>query len=221
MIPGAGRLSDHERELVARVQRVVAIEPNTAMLKVLRPGSVERYLRREVSPGVWGQAPPFDYRLVGGSVVRQQDCVALRTPADFVRALRLDFPLSPFRPDQPVLHTMEFPAVDPAQYVTPFGAPSQPYPEQGFPPDHADVQLVAVAMAQAAERAGVDPNTFRREIRPWPYTGTGLTAEPNTGVPERWRRYGPIPAGAVLVEYPARRPVAGYRGEARGWEVTR
>lgn len=220
MIPGAGRLSDHERELVARVQRVVGIEPNTMMLKVLRPGSAERHLRREVSPGVWGQAPPFDYRLVGGSVVRQQDCAALRSPADFLRALRLDFAHSPFRPDQPVLHTMEFPAVDARQYVTPFGAPSQPYPEQGFPADHVDVELVAAAMAQAAERVGVDPNTFRREIRPWPYTGTGLTAEPQTGVPERWRRYGPVPAGAVIVEYPARRVIAAYRGEAGGWEVT-
>jgi hypothetical protein len=132
VIPGAGRLSDHERELVARVQPVVVVEPGTVMLNVLRPGSVERYLRREVSPGVWGQAPPFDYRLVGGTVVRQQDCSALRVPADFVRALRLDYPRGPFRVDQPVLHTMEFLAVDPAQFVTPFGAPSQPYPEQGF-----------------------------------------------------------------------------------------
>ncbi|MTD57779.1 hypothetical protein [Amycolatopsis pithecellobii] len=221
MIPGSGRLSEHERELVARVHRAVVIEPGTIMLKVLRPGSIERYLRHEISPGVWGQAPPFDHRLVGGTVVRKQDCGRLRTPADFVHALRLDYPLSPFHPGLPMLHTMEFPAMDPAQYVTPLGAPSQPYPEDGFPPDHAEVELVAAAMAQAAERAGVNPNTVRREVRPWPFTGTGLTADADGGVPERWRRFGPIPAGAAIVEYPQAKPVAVYRGEAFGWAVTR
>jgi hypothetical protein len=224
MIPGSGQLDDNERELVARVQRVVVLEPSTVMVKVLRPGSLDRYLRGEVSPGVWGQAPPFDYRLVGGTVARQQDCADLRTPADVVRAFRLDYPLSPFHPGQPVIHTMEFLAVRPSQFFTPLGAPSEPYPESGFPPDHPQVRLVAAAMASAAERAGIDPNTYRTEVRPWPYTGTGLTAEAETGVPERWRRYGPIPNAATIFEHTAqglKRPIALFHGEAFGWESLR
>jgi hypothetical protein len=224
MIPGSGRLDDHQRELLARVQQAVVIEPGTIMLKVLRPGSVQRYLQGEVSPGIWRQVPPFDYRLVGGMVARRQDCAQLRTPAEFTSALRLDYPASPFHPSMPSLQTMEFPALRPSQFVTPFGAPSPPYPAQGFPPDHPQVMLAAARMAEAAERAGVDPNTFRTEIRPWPFTGTGVTAEPASGVPERWRRFGPAPQGATVFEHSGqghKQPLAVFRGAALGWEQLR
>ena len=48
----------------------------------LRPGSLERYLHAEVSAGRWGERPPFDYRVAGGTVARLQDLAGLRTPAD-------------------------------------------------------------------------------------------------------------------------------------------
>jgi hypothetical protein len=217
-------LSDYEKQLAARVQGTVTIEPGTVMLKVLRPGSLERYLRREISPGVWGQIPPFDYRLVGGVVARQQDCANLRRPSDYIRAFRLDYPGSPFAAIMPTLHTMEFLAVRPSQFITPLGAPSLPYPRIGYPPNYPEVYAAAVSMEHAAENAGLDPNSYRREVRPWPYTGTGLTAADDLAVPERWRRFSPVPANATIFECDAagrKRPVAIFRGEPLGWEGLR
>jgi hypothetical protein len=223
-VPGSGTLTQHERELAARVQGFVTIEPETIMVKVLAPGVLQRYLSRAVSSGVWGKEPPFDYRMVGGSVVRAQDVTELHTPADFIRALRLDYPGSPFRPDLPVLHILEFRAVAPNQYVTPLGAPSVEDPSNPAPYNSDPVRAAAWAMADAAAAVGLDPNTYRKQINPWPYTGTGITADAELGVPERWRRYDRIPADATIIEYNrdgARIPVAVYRGEAFGWEPLR
>lgn len=223
-VPGSGALTQHERELAARVHIHVTIEPDTIMAKALAPGSLRRYLAREVSPGVWGKEPPFDYRVVGGTVVRAQDVAQLRTPAEFVRALRLDYPGSPFRPDLPVLHTLEFRAVAPNQYVIPLGAPTLDDPRNPVPYESDAVRDAAWAMVEAAEAAGLDPNLYRKQINPWPYTGTGITADAELGVPERWRRYDPMPGGATIVEYNqngARKPAAFYRGEAFGWEPAR
>jgi len=223
-VPGSGALTQHERELAARVHTFVKVEPDTIMVKALAPAALRRYLNREVSQGVWGVAPPFDYRVAGGTVVRAQDVTQLRTPADFMRALRLDYPGSPFRPDLPVLHILEFPALAPNQYVKPLGAPSVDDPNNPVPYDSDPVRAAAWAMADAAEAAGVDPNTYRKQINPWPYTGTGITADPELGVPEWWRRYDPIPGGSTIVEFNRegmRTPVAVYRGEAFGWEPLR
>jgi len=223
-VPGSGALSQHERELTARVHTFVTVEPHTIMVKVLAPGSLQRFLNREVSPGAWGKEPPFDYRTIGGMVVRAQDVTELHTPADFMRALRLDYPGSPFRPDQPVLHILEFRAVAPNQYVTPLGAPSVDDPRNPVPFDSDAVRGAAWAMIDAAAAVGLDPNTYRKQINPWPYTGTGITADADLGVPEWWRRYDPVPGGSTIVEYDQngmRKPVAGYRGEAFGWEPVR
>jgi hypothetical protein len=223
-VPGSGSMTQHERELVARVHTVATVQPDTVMSKPVRPGSLERYLRSEVSAGIWGKEPPFDFRLIGGTVARAQDVANLRTPADFVRAFRLDYPGNPTRPDLPVLHVMEFLVVDPAQFVIPLGAPALPYPEKGFPPNMTDVRVAGFRMIEAAETAGVDPNTYRLELNPWPYTGTGITPDQELGVPERWRRYAPLPAHATIFEYTqggTKRPVAGYLGAMLGWRDLR
>ena len=85
--------------------------------------------------------------------------------------------------------------------------------------------LIRVVVAvDDAESVGLDPNTYRKQINPWPYTGTGITADAELGVPERWRRYERIPAGSTIVEHTrdsTRTPVAVYRGEAFGWEPLR
>jgi hypothetical protein len=221
-VPGSGALSQRERELTARVHTVVTVATDTMVAKVLRPGDLERYLRHEVSAGRWDTAPPFDHHLAGGTVARLRDLAGLRTPGDFVRALRLDYPGSPFQADLPVVHVLEFPATEPAQFVTPFGAPTLPYPRVGFPPNMTEVRVVAAQMADAAEASGVDPNTYRIELNPWPFSGTGITADPRLGVPEWWHRYAPLPAGAAIVAVDPtgqRRPVARYLGVPRSWEA--
>ncbi|HEU5473269.1 MAG TPA: hypothetical protein VFV67_21705 [Actinophytocola sp.] len=223
-VPGSGALTERERALTARVHTVVTVEPDTVLVKPLRPGSLERYLHAEVSAGRWGERPPFDYRVAGGTVARLQDLAGLRTPADLLRAFRLDYPGSPFRPDLPELHLLAFAATQPAQLVIPLGAPALPYPRTGYPPNMTEVRVAALRMIEAAEAAGVDPNAYRMELNPWPYTGTGITADPETGVPVRWRRYAPLPAGAVIMVYRldgSTSQVASYRGAGFGWRAER
>ncbi|HEV2777936.1 MAG TPA: hypothetical protein VGX25_00910 [Actinophytocola sp.] len=224
VVPGSGSLTQDERVLAARVQGLVEIAPDTPMIKLLAPGELERYLRREVSQGEWGRRPPFDFRTVGGIVARAQDTTNLRTPVEFMRAFRVDYPGSPFRPDQPVVHVMEFLAVQPGQFVIPLGAPASLDPSAGLRPNTPAVRDAAYAMIDAAATAGLDPNTYRMEIAPWPYTGTGVTADPELGVPERWKRPSTVPSGATIFQYdPSARklPVAIYRGAALGWEQLR
>ncbi|MFI9813926.1 hypothetical protein [Saccharothrix variisporea] len=219
-VPGSGALDPRQRELTARVHVMVTLEPGTLMVKALPPGALRSYLAGEVSQGVWGRQAPFDHRVVGGTVVRAQDVAELRTPVEFMRALRLDYPGSPFRPDLPALHVMEFPAVHPNKFVVPFGAPS--LPDLGWTSD--PVREAAYAMADAAAAAGVNPNTYRKQINPWPYSGTGITADPQLGVPEWWRRYDRVPGGSRIVEHRAngeRVEVAVYQGEVFGWEPVR
>lgn len=221
-VPGAGAMTQQERELTARIHTIVTVEPNTILAKVLAPNALARYMRREVSAGEWGKEPPFDYRIVGGTVARLQDVAQLRTPAEFLRAFRLDFPGSPFTPNLPTLYVMELVAVDPSLVVIPLGAPAPPFPPTGYPPNMSDVRVAGVRMIDAARPAGVDPNSYRLEINPWPYTGTGITADAELGFPERWRRYAPVPVGAAIVAYDQagnKRPVASYRGAVAGWEA--
>lgn len=219
-IPGSGALTRRERELLARVHTIVTVEAGTVLAKPLRPGSLVRYLRSEVSAGRPGGQPPFDYRTAGGIVGRQQDVAELRTPGQLIRAFRLDYEDSPFVPDLPVLHVLEFAATQPAQLVIPLGAPCPTFPKTGSPPNLTEARVIAKHMVAAATAAGVDPDTTRMELNPWPFTGTGLTADPDTGIPVRWRRYAPLPAGAVIIERRAdgtSRPVAEFGGGGYGW----
>ncbi|MGQ0838434.1 hypothetical protein [Actinokineospora sp.] len=209
-VPGSGGLGQHERVLTARVHTMVALDADTVMVKVLAPGALDWYLRGEVSAGVVGARPPFDFRLVGGTVARRQDCVHLRTPRDHLQAFRLDYAGSPFHPDLPELHTMEFPVLHPDHFVVPFGAPTALDLSASSPA----VRDSAYAMTAAAREAGVDPNTYRTEIAPWPYTGTGLSAGGDLALPLWWRRPGIVPRGARIMAHPGSRPVAIYRP---GW----
>jgi hypothetical protein len=221
-VPGSGAMTQRERELTARIHTIVTVDANTILVKVLAPNALARYMRREVSPGVWGKEPPFDYRIVGGTVARMVDVAELHTPAEFLRAFRLDFPGSPFTPRLPMLYVMELATVDPSLVVLPLGAPAPPFPQKGYPPNMSDVRVTAQRMVDAAKQAGVDPNSYRVELNPWPYTGTGITADAELGVPERWRRYAPVPPGAAIVGYDQagnKRPVAIYRGPVAGWEA--
>jgi hypothetical protein len=220
-IPGSGELTQRQRELLARSLTLAPIEPNTVMVKALPPAILGRYLRAEISAGRWGEIPPFDYRRVGGTVARQQDTTHLRTPPDFIRGFRLDYQGSPFRPDQRELHTMEFLAIEPRSFVIPLGAPTLQYPRTGYPPNQADVRIAAHAMIDAARTAGLDPNTYRMELNPWPCSGTGITADPEFGFPERWMCFNPIPNAATIFAYDQvgnKTPVAIYRGVMLGWE---
>lgn len=222
-IPGSGSLTTQQRELVARSLTLAGIDAGTLMVKVLRPGAVSRYLGREISPGVWGRQPPFDYRMVGGSVSRHQDTTQLASPADFVSAFGLGYPGSPFGTNPASVQTMEFPAVNVDRFVLPLGAPTLPYPAIGYPPNQADVQVAALDMVDAARRAGLDPNLVRKELNPWPFTGTGITADANLGFPEFWMQFSQIPASAVIFDHNTGRkaPVAVYRGAVLGWELVR
>lgn len=212
-VPGAGQLGERERVLTARVHAVVGLTADTVLVKALSPDSVPRFLAGEVSAGSPGARPPFDYRLVGGTVARKQDCARFRAPEDFRQAFRLDYPGSPFPAGLPVLHLMEFPAVDPDWYVVPFGAPTAP----GVPV--SAVRSAAYAMVASARAAGVDPGTVRMEIAPWPYAGTGLTAGGAMALPEWWKRPGLVPRGAVITSHDGGPPrvVAEYRGAREGW----
>jgi hypothetical protein len=62
----------------------------------------------------------------------------------------------------PALHTMEWLAVRPSQFITPLGATSLTYRRIGYPPNHPEVYAAAVSMEHAAENAGLDPNSYRR-----------------------------------------------------------
>jgi hypothetical protein len=223
-IPGSGQLTREQRDLVARSLQFAPVESNTVMIKALRPDALSRYLRREMSAGVSGRQPPFNFRTVGGMVARQQDTTHLRGPEDFIAGFRLDFPGSPFTPNIPVIHAMEFLAVDPDKFVIPLGAPTLPYPGIGYPPNQADVRVAAWEMFDAARRSELDPGTYRMELNPWPYTGTGITANSEIGFPERWMRFGEVPESATIIEHDRRGvkvPVAIYRGAALGWESLR
>jgi hypothetical protein len=220
-VPGSGQLDERERVLTARVHTVVTVEPGTIMVKPLAAASIPRYLRGEISAGQWGRQPPFNAHTIAGTVARLQDTGNLRIPADFFQAFRLDFPGSPFSPNAPVVHTMEIAAIRPSEYVVAFGAPSMLDPEAQLPPNSQEVRETAYAMIEAAEQAGVDPNSYRMEIAPWPYSGTGLSAAGDLALPLWEKVSGPIPTNARIVEHggPAGpRPIAVYRGSTLGWQ---
>jgi hypothetical protein len=223
-VPGSGRLDERERVLTARVHTVVTVEADTVMVKALVPTAVPRCLAGEVSPGQWGRQAPFHSHTISGTVVRLQDTGNLRAPADYFQAFRLDYPGSPFRPNAPVLHLMEFAAVRPSQFLVAFGAPSVLDPSVRLAGNSREVRETAYAMVAAAEVAGVDPNTYRKEIAPWPFSGLGMTAAGSgLTLPEWWKQPGPVPRLAQIVEIgPAgRRTVARYLGISQGWQVPR
>lgn len=223
-VPGSGRLSDEERQLLARVHTIVPLTPDTLMFQVLPPGGIRAYLANSVAMPEPAGAVTLDFRTVGGYVARVVDAEDLTTPAQFIEAFHYDYPTMGFHLNAARLHVIEFEAGPVDRYTVPFGAPAHPDPQLGLAPDSAPVRDAADAMVASALAAGVDPTRFSRQIDYWPYTGTGLTPNPATGVPVWWRRYDDLPEGAMIHEYDstgAKKPVAHYQGRMRGWRDLR
>lgn len=223
-VPGSGRLSDGEKALLARVHPLVALTPDTVMIKVLPPGALRIYLGNTTAMSVPNEGVTLDARTVGGYVARAEDAADLSTPAAFVQAFHWDYPTTGFHLNATRIHVMEFAAGPVDRYTVPFGAPAHPDPDFGLPPDSPEVNRVANEMVAAAAAAGVDPATYAKVIDFWPYTGTGLTPNALDGLPVWWRRYDDLAAGAVIHEYDTagtRNAVARYTGQISGWRDLR
>ncbi|HEV2777934.1 MAG TPA: hypothetical protein VGX25_00900 [Actinophytocola sp.] len=204
-VAGSGALTPKERELVARAQKLVTVEADTPMRKVIPPGDVAKYLSGR-------------YDSIGGFVSRAQDGGHLSTPDDIVRGNRLDYYNSPFGPGMSEVHVIEFPATDPGRYQTPLGAPQDLH--TNLPENSPAVRRATDDMMDAAEAAGLDPSTYQRYIADWPYSGIGVTADGDIGIPERrMTDRMPIPDGSVMYKYDASgvaTPVATYH-KGLGW----
>jgi hypothetical protein len=223
-VPGSGRLTDEERQLLAQVHTMVPLTPDTPMFQVLPPGAIRVYLSNTVAMREPTGAVTLDYRTAGGYVARVIDAEELRTPAQFIEAFHFDYPTTGFHLNVARLHVIEFLAGPVDRYTVPFGAPAHPDPALGLAPDSSAVSAAADAMVASALAAGVDPSRFTRQIDYWPYTGTGLTPNPATGLPVWWRRYDDLPEGAMIHEHDSageKRPVARYRGRMQGWQDLR
>jgi uncharacterized protein YukE len=213
-VPGSGQLTTREKDLMARAMGLVDIEPNTRMQKVIPEGALHGYLGDLNSDGTYSGGP---YKDIRGFTARHQDAGVLHTPADQINGNRLDYRGSPYDTSQPHIHTMEYPAGEPTNYQRPVGAPSV---YGGISGHNPEVQRHADDMMDAADRAGVDPNTYQRSINSWPYSGAGVTAHSTLGIPEfEIQDPLPIPHGATINEYDAagnKRVVAVY-DEDWGW----
>lgn len=203
-VPGSGRLTQHERELMARAQQLVTIDKDTPMQKVIPPGDVDNYLNGK-------------YSEVGGFVARQQDAAHLNTPASLIQGNRLDYADTPYRSNMDRVNVIEFPATDPDRYKTPLGAPAPA--DHGALPTDPSVRHASDRMHDAARTVGLDSSTYNQSNYPWPYSGAGVTADPN-GVPEReMSDRMPIPAGSQMVVYDqdGNRTVSHVYDKRRGW----
>ncbi|MEV8444116.1 hypothetical protein AB0425_42650 [Actinosynnema sp. NPDC051121] len=203
-VPGSGRLTQHERELMARAQQHVTIDRDTPMQKVIPPGDVDKYLKG-------------DYKEVGGFVARQQDAAHLNTPAGLIQGNRLDYAGTPYRSDMDRVNVIEFPATEPDRYKTPMGAPVAA--DHGALDRDPSVRHASDRMHDAARTVGLDPSTYNRSNYPWPYSGAGVTADPS-GVPEReMSDRMKIPPGSQMVEYDrhGNRSVSHVYRAGRGW----
>ncbi|WP_236790105.1 hypothetical protein [Amycolatopsis sp. GM8] len=169
-VAGSGQLTQRERELVAQAQKLVTISPGTRMQKVIPPGDVPKYL-----DGSYGQ--------VGGFVARQQDATHMSTPDDLIRGNRLDYGGTPYTSGMPEVHVIEFRAGSPDNYQIPFGAPHGG--ASGLDASDPAVTRASDDMITGARTAGVDPNGYYRNNSEWPYSGIGVTADKDMGVPER------------------------------------
>ncbi|GAB2980713.1 hypothetical protein LWP59_00875 [Amycolatopsis acidiphila] len=169
-VPGSGRLTQHERELAAEAQKLVTISPDTRMQKVIPPADVDNYLDGR-------------YQQVGGFAARQQDATHMSTPDDLIRGNRLDYPGTKYTTGMPEVHVIEFRAGAPDNYQIPFGAPHGG--ASGLDASNPAVTRAGDDMITGARTAGVDPNTYHRHDSEWPYSGIGVTADKDMGVPER------------------------------------
>jgi hypothetical protein len=198
-VAGAGSLTLEQRQLMARMQKLVTIESDTPMQKAMPQGAANDYLgniTRTKDVDGW----TFDPNRMGGFVARQQDGVNLHSNGDVIRGNRLDYPGTRFNltdSNEPV-YVMRFPADDLARYSTPLGAPYSDGPGMLGEHDPA-VQSTADGMVSAAQSAGV--SGYERTVSHWPYSGIGVTADERLGLPERVMSDGRIPDGAQMYAY--------------------
>lgn len=219
-VAGAGALTPEQRQLMARVQKLVTIEADTPMQKAMPQGSANDYLSNVTrTKAVDGYV--FDPNRVGGFVARQQDGMGLHSNGEVIQGNRLDYPGTRFNladPNEPV-YVMKFPADDPTRYQTPLGAPFSNDPGM-LGEFHPDVQATAADMTAAAVGAGIDPTEFHEQVSPWPYSGIGVTADEHLGLPERQMSGGRIPPGAEMYandQYGNQVLVGRYNAVARRW----
>jgi hypothetical protein len=219
-VPGSGRLTDEERQLLARVHTFVPLTADTLMFTILPAGALRIYLGNLTAT----DGPTLDSRTVGGYVARAVDAEELTTPAALIEAFHWDYPTIGLARNASRIHVLEFMAGPVDRYTIPFGAPAHPDPNFGLHHDSPHVEQAADAMIAAVEAVGIDQATYERVIDFWPYTGTGLTPNALNGLPIWLRRYDDLSAGAMIVEYDTqgqKNPVARYRGRLWGWEDLR
>jgi hypothetical protein len=220
-VPGSGRLTDEERQLLARVHTFVPLTSDTLMFTILPAGALRIYLGN-LTAGQGG--PALDSRTVGGYVARAVDAEEMTTPAALIEAFHWDYPTIGLARNASRIHVLEFMAGPVDRYTIPFGAPAHPDPNFGLPYDSPQVEQAADAMIAAVEAVGIDQANYARVIDFWPYTGTGLTPNALNGLPVWLRRYDDLSAGAMIFEYDTqgqKNPVARYRGQLWGWEDLR
>jgi hypothetical protein len=169
-VAGSGRLTQRERELAAEAQKLVTITPDTRMQKVIPPGDVIKYRNG-------------DFTEVGGFVARQQDATHMSTPDELIQGNRLDYPGTKYTSGMPEVHVIEFRAGTPDNYRIPFGAPYGG--TSGLAANDPDVFRAGDDMLTAGRTRGLDPNSYYRHEQEWPYSGIGVTADKDMGVPER------------------------------------
>jgi hypothetical protein len=223
-VPGSGRLTDEERQLLARVHTLVPLTADTPMFTILPAGALRIYLGNQLAAPDGQGGARLDSRTVGGYVARLVDAEELTTPAALIEAFHWDHPSIGLARNAGRVHLLEFPAGPVDRYTIPFGAPAHPDPSFGLPFDSAQVEQAADAMVAAAGAVGIDPASYTRVIDFWPYTGTGMTPNALNGLPVWLRRYDALSAGAMIFEYDTqgqKNPVARYRGRLQGWEDLR
>jgi hypothetical protein len=200
-VAGSGALTPEQRQLMGRVQKLVTVDPDTPMQKAMPQGSANDYLGNVTrTRAVDGYN--FSPDQMGGFVARQQDDTNLHTNGDVIQGNRLDYPGTRFNltdPNEPV-YVMKFPADDPSRYSTPLGAPFSTAPGMLGEHDPA-VQSAATDMVGAAHAAGIPADQYHQAVNQWPYSGIGVTADENLGLPEREMSWGSVPDGAQMYSY--------------------
>jgi hypothetical protein len=197
-VPGAGQLTDRQRDLLVQAQHpdVVQINPDTRMQKILGPGAEQSYANNyDPSTNPDPNSSYFDSNKVGSFVSRVVDNPAGQTPGEMIQANRLDYPGSTFNGSNPI-YVMEFDAGS-SSYQTPIGAPSV-----HGDPNLSDTSTPVVdarddMLARAQQH--LPPNSYTGWIQDYPFSGYGVTADGTNGVPERVRPFDDVDPGSSVI----------------------
>jgi hypothetical protein len=111
------------------------------------------------------------------------DATQMSNPDDLIRGNRLDYTGTPYQQGMPEVHVIEFRAGAPDNYQIQLGAPHGG--DSGLTANDPAVTRAGDDMITGARTAGLDPNGYHRNDSAWPYSGIGVTADADMGVPER------------------------------------